>query len=192
MTTVARLAVAAVTVAAAFAVDQFTKAWALSSLGNGQEIELGLGVTLRLVFNPGVAFGLGGDVGASLVIGIMALTSGLLAWIVIRVVRGRNMGATAFLAVAAGGAIGNLWDRTTRAQTGPLSGEVVDFIGVDWFAIFNMADVFTTLGLLGWAVLLLVQRDDTHTPASSENASCCSPAGSPLTAVKSPSTTPPG
>ena len=159
MTKVARLAVAAGAIAAAFAIDQLTKAWALSFLGNGEEIELGLGVSLRLVFNPGVAFGLGGDVGAPLVVGIMALTTGLLAWIVVRAVRGRNMGPTALLAVAAGGAIGNLWDRTTRAHTEPLSGEVVDFIAVDWFAVFNMADVFTTLGLIGWAVLLLLHRD---------------------------------
>ncbi len=80
--------------------------------------------------------------------------------------RGQSMGATALLAAAAGGAIGNLWDRTTRAETGPLSGEVVDFIAVDWFAIFNVADIFTTLGLLGWAALYLLRRDHAHTSGS--------------------------
>lgn len=169
MSTVGRLTTFAATVAGAFAIDQLTKAWALSSLDNGEEIELGLGVSLRLVFNPGIAFGLGGDFGAPLVIGIMALTTALLTWIAIRVIRGRNLASTALLAIAAGGAIGNLWDRTTRAQTGPLSGEVVDFIAVDWFAIFNMADVFTTLGLLGWAILLL-QRDRPDIPVAPQDA----------------------
>lgn len=159
-----RLLAAAAAVVAAFTVDQLTKAWALSYLDGGRDIDLGLGVSLRLVFNPGVAFGLGGDVGAPLVVGVMVLVAALLTWIVIRVLRRQSMGATALLAAALGGAIGNLWDRTTRAETGPLSGEVVDFIAVDWFAIFNVADIFTTLGLLGWAALYLLRRD--HAPIS--------------------------
>ncbi|MBN9629878.1 MAG: signal peptidase II [Actinobacteria bacterium] len=159
MNTASRCGAAAVLVAAAFAVDQLTKAWALYYLGSDREIELGLGATLRLVFNPGIAFGLGGDLGPPLVIGIMALTLGLLVWIALRAARSRDMLATAFLAVAAGGAVGNLWDRVTRAEGGPLTGEVVDFIAIDWFAIFNVADVFTTLGIAGWAALVVLRRD---------------------------------
>lgn len=170
-----RLLTIATVVAATFAVDQLTKAWALSYLDGGRDIDLGLGVSLRLISNPGVAFGLGGDVGAPLVIGVMVLVAALLAWIVIRVLQGRNMGATALLAAAAGGAIGNLWDRLTRAQSGPLSGEVVDFIAVDWFAIFNVADIFTTLGLLGWAALLLLRRDDVAAPTGAPSETSTSP-----------------
>ena len=162
-----RVCASAMIVSAAFTVDQLTKAWALAYLGTSREIELGLGATLRLVFNPGVAFGLGGDLGAPLAIGIAALTLGLLVWIALRAVGGRSMPATAFLALAAGGAIGNLWDRITRAEGGPLTGQVVDFIAVDWFAIFNVADIFTTLGLAGWAILLVLQRDRTARQDSS-------------------------
>jgi len=165
MKTVARVGVALGTVAAAFAIDQVTKTWAIAQLGEGQEVALGLGASLRLVYNSGVAFGIGGGVGAPLVVAIMALTAGLLVWILMRAARGRSMVATALLSLAAGGAIGNLWDRTTRADGAPLTGEVVDFIAVEWFAVFNVADIFTTLGLIGWAALLVLQRE----PRTSRN-----------------------
>ena len=53
--------------------------------------------------------------------------------------------------MVAGGAIGNLIDRIVRADSGPLSGAVVDFI--DWHAygyhwpVFNIADAGITLGV---------------------------------------------
>ncbi|CAD6005413.1 signal peptidase II [Agreia sp. COWG] len=167
MSTSARVAGVLAIVAAAFAADQLTKAWALSFLGATRAIELGLGVTFRLVFNPGAAFGIGGNAGAPLVIGIMILTTALLAWVIVRAVKGRtSLAATLFLAIAAGGAIGNIWDRITRSTDAPLTGKVVDFIAVDWFAIFNTADIFTTLGLAGWAVLLLTSRDKARTTQS--------------------------
>lgn len=166
MSTSARVVGVLTFVAAAFAADQLTKAWALSFLAT-REIELGLGVTFRLVFNPGVAFGIGGNAGAPLVIGIMILTTALLAWVIVRAVKGRSsLAATLFLAIATGGAIGNIWDRIIRSTDAPLTGKVVDFIAVDWFAIFNTADIFTTLGLAGWAVLLLTSKDRARTTQS--------------------------
>ena len=70
---------------------------------------------------------------------------------------------TIFLAIATGGAIGNIWDRISRATDGPLTGEVVDFIAVDWFAIFNVADIFTTCGIAAWALTTLL-RPRQHDP----------------------------
>lgn len=162
MNAAARIIGAVAIVVAAFAADQLTKAWALSYLGSTREIELGLGASLRLVFNPGVAFGIGADAGAPLVIGIIALTTALLVWILMRAAQGRSMIATAFLAIAAGGAVGNVWDRITRAEGAPLTGHVVDFIAVDWFAIFNVADIFTTLGLAAWAAVFVFRK--AHDP----------------------------
>ena len=145
-----RVAAAALVVAAALAVDQLTKAWALTGLGATREVELGLGASLRLVFNPGVAFGIGSEVGAPLVIGIMVLTAGVLGWIATRTVQGRRTLPTVLLAVAAGGAIGNLWDRIARAEKGPLTGEDVDFIAVDWFRDdLRLADNPTRRGVTG-------------------------------------------
>ena len=52
------------------------------------------------------------------------------------------------LAVILGGAVGNLIDRIFRADDGWLSGKVVDFVDVSWFAVFNVADVFVVCGVI--------------------------------------------
>jgi signal peptidase II len=152
----AAVAVAAIAVAA-FTLDQVTKAWALSALSNGEIIQLVPTVRLELIFNPGVAFGIGADVGAPLVVGLMLVITALIAWICIRLVRGDRLAGTIFLATAAGGAVGNIWDRISRAENGPLTGHVVDFIAVDWFAIFNVADIFTTCGIAAWALSSVIR-----------------------------------
>jgi signal peptidase II len=143
---------AAAAVVGAFALDQATKAWALSALSTGSVIELVPTIRLELFFNPGVAFGIGADVGAPHVVGLAAVIAALLGWICVRLARGASVTGTVFLAVAAGGATGNLWDRISRAEDGPLTGHVVDFIAVDWFAVFNAADIFTTTGIALWAL----------------------------------------
>ena len=142
---------------AAFTLDQVTKAWALSALSDGTVIPLLPTIQLELFFNPGVAFGIGGDVGAPLVVGLALVIAALFGWICVRVVRGDNLIGTVFLAIADGGAAGNLWDRISRAEDGPLTGHVVDFIAVDWFAVFNVADIFTTCGIALWAVITAIR-----------------------------------
>jgi len=158
-----RIAVVGVVIAAAFTVDQLTKAWAQTFLGDTRVVELGFGIRLELVFNPGVAFGLGGDLGPPLVIALILVSVALTTWVLSRAVRGSGIPDTIFLAIATGGAIGNIWDRISRATDGPLTGEVVDFIAVDWFAIFNVADIFTTCGIAAWALTTLL-RPRQHDP----------------------------
>jgi signal peptidase II len=156
--------------AAALTIDQLTKAWALSGLGPSRTIELAPGATLQLVFNPGVAFSLGSEMGPPLALGIIALTLCLATWAVVRAVRGADMLATGLMSVAVGGAAGNLWDRITRAESGPLTGEVVDFINIDWFAIFNVADIFATLGIAGFAIRFLMPGRHKDEPAPTERS----------------------
>jgi signal peptidase II len=165
-----RVGVVLVVAAAALTIDQLTKSWALTGLGPSREIDLAPGVTLQLVFNPGVAFGLGSEMGPPLALGIIALTLCLTTWAVVRAVRGADMLATGLMSVAVGGAAGNLWDRITRAESGPLTGAVVDFINVDWFAIFNVADIFTTLGIAGFAVRFLMPSRHHDEPAPTDGA----------------------
>ena len=153
----------AAAIIAAFALDQATKAWALSALSNGSVVTLLPTIQLELYFNPGVAFGIGADVGAPLVLGLILVIAALIGWIGVRLVRGGNLTGTVFLALAAGGAMGNLWDRISRAEDGPLTGHVIDFIAVDWFAIFNVADIFTTCGIALWALTSALRpRDHSH------------------------------
>jgi signal peptidase II len=49
-----------------------------------------------------------------------------------------------------GGAIGNLLDRVFREGGGLLGGAVVDFVDLQWWPVFNVADVAICVG----AVLL--------------------------------------
>ena len=46
-----------------------------------------------------------------------------------------------------GGVLGNVTDRIFREGDGFLSGEVVDFIDLQWWPIFNFADVALVIGL---------------------------------------------
>lgn len=156
-------AATATAAAAALALDRLSKAWALASLSDGTVIPLVPTVRLELFFNPGVAFGIGADVGAPLVVGLMILIAALFGWITVRLIRGTDLTGTIFLAIAAGGALGNLWDRISRAQNGPLTGHVVDFIAVDWFAIFNVADIFTTCGIALWALTVALRGSGHNT-----------------------------
>ena len=53
-----------------------------------------------------------------------------------------------------GGAIGNLLDRALREGDGFLGGGVVDFIDLQWWPIFNVADTAIVVG----AVLLFLSQ----------------------------------
>ncbi|MBX3309370.1 MAG: signal peptidase II [Cryobacterium sp.] len=146
-----------VALVAALALDQLTKHWALKTLDDGRVIEIVPTVRLELTFNPGVAFGMGAEIGSPLAFTLLAVVLALLGWVAVRTIRNQNLLATVFLAVAAGGAIGNVWDRISRAQDGPLSGHVVDFVAVEWFAVFNVADILTTCGIAAWAIVTFIR-----------------------------------
>ncbi|QHC68766.1 MULTISPECIES: signal peptidase II [unclassified Rathayibacter] len=163
---VGRIVLVAAALVGAFAIDRATKIWALDSLSDGSVIPFAPGFSLELHFNPGVAFGIGADVGAPLVIGLMLIISALCVWIALRLIRRSSLPGTVFLAVVAGGALGNLWDRISRAQNGPLTGEVIDFLAVEWFSIFNVADIFTTCGFIAWAMTSSPMSGIRATPAA--------------------------
>lgn len=49
-------------------------------------------------------------------------------------------------------------DRVGRAPAGaPLTGEVVDYLAVSWFAIFDIADVFAVGGVLVWIMVVMLR-----------------------------------
>jgi signal peptidase II len=51
-----------------------------------------------------------------------------------------------------GGAIGNLSDRAFRDDAGFLGGAVVDFVDLQWWPVFNLADATIVVagGLVVW------------------------------------------
>jgi signal peptidase II len=127
--------------AAVVAVDQVTKWLALRELTN-RDIHLVGSLRLHLVFNNGTAFGLGSKFAP--MIALVAVTIVVVLLGVGRQLRGR----IPLVAVAAivGGAVGNLLDRLFRHGNGFLGGPVVDFIDLQWWPVFNVADMAITCG----------------------------------------------
>lgn len=128
--------------------DQVTKSWALASLRDAP-IELFWTLRLRLAFNTGAAFSLGsGFPWLFVVLGFLVL--GVLAVLVVR--SDLAMGPVVALGLVAGGAIGNLADRVLRDH----DGAVVDFIDLQWWPVFNLADASICVGI---GLLLLTWRE---------------------------------
>jgi signal peptidase II len=134
-------------VAGVLALDQATKAWALATLP-GRVIDIVPTVQFRLTFNSGFSFGLGAEYGP--VVAVVVLVIAVL--LARAALRERDAVRCALLAAILGGALGNIVDRVVRGDAGPLSGSVVDFIAVTWYAVFNVADMFVVCG----AVLLVL------------------------------------
>jgi signal peptidase II len=143
-------------VAAAVALDQATKEWALNRLSGGRTISLLPTLELDLTFNSGFSFGTGNGNGRVIGVAVVAVSMGIV-WMIAR--ETDRTRATLF-AVILGGAVGNLTDRLFRGD-GWLRGEVVDFIDVSWYAVFNFADMFVVCGCLA-LVALELRRPRRH------------------------------
>ena len=150
-----RLSVALAIAGAIVAVDQITKAWAVRNLSRSSCsvpdacIDVIGSLRLRLSFNPGAAFS--SFTGGGPVLGVIAFAMAIYLFYLTLTTADRWL-AIAF-PVVAGGAIGNLIDRVTRADDGFLSGHVVDFIDLQFWPIFNVADIAIFAGAIGLAFL---------------------------------------
>jgi signal peptidase II len=124
----------------AYVLDRATKTLA-EELLPGRPVELIAGILdLRYTTNPGGAFGLFGGVPwlFAAISGIVIVVVLLASW------RLPTMVAAIGLGFVLAGALGNLTDRATR---GPgFSGEVVDFIDLQLWPVFNVADMAIVLG----------------------------------------------
>ena len=148
MTRGRRLAYAATIVAAAISVDQTSKQWAENELENGRTIDVLPSVEFDLAYNSGFSFSTGSGQGNLVGLLVIAL-SGFIAW---QIWRETRPGRSILYAVILGGALGNLVDRLFRGDDGFLSGEVIDFIDVSWYAVFNVADMFVVCGCIAFVI----------------------------------------
>lgn len=123
------------------AADQATKSWALNSLSEGRIIALFWTLRFNLVFNSGMAFSQGQ--GAGRLIGLLAIAVAIWLWLSLR--RASSPLAIVGTALLVGGALGNVVDRLFRGDKW-LAGSVVDFIDLQWFPVFNIADSAVTIG----------------------------------------------
>jgi signal peptidase II len=140
------------------ALDQGTKAWAVDSLARAPVSLIGTTVEFRLSRNPGSAFSL-----FQTLTPLLAVLAVAIAVVLVRALR-RTDDRTVVVALALvlAGAVGNLGDRVFRSP-GWLRGAVVDFIHLDGWPTFNVADSAITIGavvLVAWS--LLASRPQSH------------------------------
>ena len=143
--------------------DQVTKSWAVSTLADGHVIHVVGSLQFSLGFNSGFAFSQGQGMGP--VVGVFAIIAVLF---LLRAVRKATtqISALALCAIVAG-AIGNIADRFFRGE-GWLHGRVVDFIDVQWWPVFNVADSSITVGACALIAAMLMEArngkgvDKTH------------------------------
>jgi signal peptidase II len=133
--------------AAVVAVDHLTKWWAQNELVGG-DIDLIGSLRLHLTYNTGAAFSLGSRFAPVIALLAVAVVVALLGFG--RALRGTL--PTVAVGAVVGGAVGNLLDRLLRDGDGFLGGGVVDFIDLQWWPVFNVADIAITLGAIGLAL----------------------------------------
>jgi signal peptidase II len=119
------------------AADTISKALVLKNLPGHPPVRLLDGfITLRLLYNPGAAFGLG----TSYTVIIALIACGVVFFVIRTARRLRSLAWSIALGLLLGGATGNLSDRLFRAP-GPFRGRVVDWINLPHFPwTFNLAD----------------------------------------------------
>ena len=145
------LAVALVTIG----IDRATKVWAERRLvagpcqpGGSECIDLVGSLRLHLIYNPGAAFSKG--LGLGPVFGVVAA---VMAVVLLRLAAtSTDRVRVVLFGLIAGGAVGNLIDRVVRAESGLLSGSVIDFIDLQWWPVFNVADAAVVCGVIAFLI----------------------------------------
>lgn len=129
--------------ASGYVFDRLTKLWAERALAGRPPIEVVPGVLqLNYTENPGGAFGLFGGTPW-----LFATATLLVCAAIVLASRsiGRPLLAVA-LGLVLGGALGNLTDRIVRGRG--IGGEVVDFIDLHVWPVFNLADSAIVIGAI--------------------------------------------
>ena len=124
-------------------IDQLTKSIAVAKLESKEPVELFWTLQLNLIRNPGASFSIGENL-TPIISTIAILASLAIAYLGLRET---NLRIKFLFGVVLGGVLGNVGDRIFRKGDGFLSGEVVDFIDLQWWPIFNFADVALVVGL---------------------------------------------
>lgn len=139
--------------------DQVTKHWALNALDDGRTIDIVGSLRFNLAFNTGMAFAKGQGIGPIIaVVGVIVV-----AYLLVGLRRNTGPGAV-FVGLVAGGAAGNIIDRLFRGDAW-LQGAVVDFVDLQWWPIFNIADAAIVVGAGALVVAsLLPERPRVEAP----------------------------
>jgi len=163
-------------------IDQLSKAWALRRLSSAEVVDVVFSLRFNLAFNTGMAFSKGAGQGP--LIGLVAL---LVAGVLLFIARkSTSILQLVFIGIVVGGAVGNVIDRLSRVGeapnfmgTGFMSGAVVDFIDLQWWPIFNVADAAIVVGGIGLVLISLRAPEDEDAP---EHAPVDVPVDAPIDA----------
>ena len=135
-----------------FLIDRISKLYILrlAEVENSVDIYVTSYLNLFLIWNKGIAFGLL-SINESMIYNIITLMIFLIIIAILFMMWKNDNIQRYFLALVAGGALGNIYDRIVYTA-------VPDFIdlhfnGFHWF-VFNVADIFITVGVL---CLILVE-----------------------------------
>lgn len=158
----------------AYGLDQLSKYLVVSTLAEGQRVEV-WGRVLEWLFvrNSGAAFSFAS--GSTWVFTILAAgVVGFIIWFASRI---RSLAWSVVFGLLLGGVLGNLTDRLVR-EPGFGVGHVVDFISTPWMlpAIYNVADMCIVSSMVLFMILTLrgLGLDgvrQTHKKSSSSSSS---------------------
>lgn len=125
-------------------IDQATKALAVARLDGRDPVTVIPNVfSLELTTNSGAAFGMA----AGMTVVLSALAVVVCGFVIHASSRLRDKGWAIGLGLLLAGAMGNLTDRIFRDPS-PFRGHVVDFLHLNHWPIFNVADVALTFAAL--------------------------------------------
>lgn len=136
--------------------DLAAKAVAEARLG-GSGVDLGP-VDLRLAYNAGVAFGLGGRLPSWTVIAVTAVITAVIGGYGWRAAPAAALAARLAGAAILAGAVANLVDRAG-------DGVVTDYLHTGWWPTFNLADTMLSLGVITLVLTAATTRGTATTTA---------------------------
>ena len=143
-----------VTATAVTGADLTVKTIAAQALPGRRTVDLPGPLDLRVLFNPGAAFGLGAAMPAAAVIvgtGLLVVAVAVYAW---RAVPTLATAGRVGLGLVLGGAAANLIDRVG-------DGLVTDYLQTGWWPTFNLADIAIVSGA-GLLILATLRPDPTR------------------------------
>ncbi len=152
------------TAVAVYVLDRVTKLWVEQTLAGRPPVDVIPGVLqIRYTQNPAGAFGLFGSLPL-----LFLLATAVAAVAIVVASRNVSMRSVAVgLGLILGGAIGNLTDRVVR---GPgLSGSVVDFVDLQVWPVFNVADIAIVTGA-GLVLFASARRERAEARSARESA----------------------
>ena len=143
-----------------YALDRISKSYIiyLDKINNGSDIFLSSYLNISLIWNKGIAFGLF-SFEKSHFYNVLSTAIAFVILILITMAV-KNTGFKRYsLLIIIGGALGNLFDRVFFSAVP----DFIDFhIGEFHWFIFNVSDIFITLGVIAMIILELIDKDKNY------------------------------